>query len=348
MKLFKQIFLFGIVFIGVLFLCEIFIQSAHISSVSSTEFYEDIGRGRRKDLKYLYFNEGFGVGKFNTYRYLGENRSPEKSANSIRVALMGDSYVESFQVFQRDYFGTIAEIILQGNYPNKKIEILNFGRSGFNIGDIYAYQQTFVNTFNPDLILYFISEDDLNVSYSDALRPKTIINNNEIQVDLNFNQKKINSFENTKLLVQNSVIFNMLNNGRKKSNHIPILEILFEKVYYWFKPATEILETNKNEQRKSDLNPIGKKILESLDSNKTIIINKKSTKFSEEFLKLCQTNYLKIIEIEKAFDSLKQSGIEPLEWKVTKKKGHWNPAAHKALGKELAKNLKIEIDSLNK
>ena len=140
---------------------ELFIRMANISMVSSTEFYDDIGRGTRKNLKYLYFNEGFGIGKFNKYRYIGEANPPDKADDIIRIALMGDSYVESFQVFERDYFGNIAESILNKEYLNIDFEFLNFGRSGFDIASIYAYQKIFVENFNPDIILYMISNDDL-------------------------------------------------------------------------------------------------------------------------------------------------------------------------------------------
>ena len=153
MKTIIQVILFCSSFVIVFTLCEVFIRTAHIENVSSTEFYDDIGRGRRKNLEYLYFNEGFGIGTFNEYRYIGEANSPEKQKNTIRVALLGDSYVESFQVFDRHYFGNIAENILKKKYPDKDFEFLNFGRSGFDIKNIYVYHKTFVEKFSPDFVL---------------------------------------------------------------------------------------------------------------------------------------------------------------------------------------------------
>lgn len=44
---------------------------------------------------------------------------------------------------------------------NKKVEVLNFGRSGFDFADMYAYEERIVAPFHPNLVLYFLSEADL-------------------------------------------------------------------------------------------------------------------------------------------------------------------------------------------
>ena len=33
---------------------------------------------------------------------------------------------------------------------------------------------------------------------------------------------------------------------------------------------------------------------------------------------------------------MKENGIDPNEWKVTKKRGHWNKTAHFFIGEEIA------------
>ena len=222
MKTTKQIILFGLSFILTFAVSEVFIRTSNLASVSSTEFYDDIGRGRRKNLNFLRFNEGFGIGKFNQYGYIGEPHSQVKTNNTIRIILMGDSYVEAFQIFRRDYFGEIAKKYLKQQYPKNKIEILNFGRSGFDIADIYAYQKSYAEKFNPDFILYMISNDDLVPKYSDPLRPKTIIKNDSLKISFHFDPQEIEIFEKTKFITQNFAIFNMLNNGRKRAKTTPL------------------------------------------------------------------------------------------------------------------------------
>lgn len=337
MKMIKQILLFGISFISIFILIEIFIRTSNLESVSSTEFYDDIGRGRRKNLNYLYFNEGFGVGKFNEYRYIGESNPLKKSQNTIRIALIGDSFVESFQIFERDYFGEIAENYLRNIYKTKQFEFLNFGRSGFDIADIYAYQKTFVEKFNPDFILYMISNGDLEPKYSDPLRPRTIIENDSLVVSFNFKQQEIESFEKTKFFTQNSSILHMLNNGRKKTKTTPFFAILLDKIYFWFNFQNESTIFN-SEQKVAEykINSVTNKIIESLDTNKIIIVNRDLQELPLKFKELCINSGLNYYDLSKSLNLMKEQGNDPNEWKVTKKSGHWNQKAHKVVGEEIA------------
>jgi hypothetical protein len=333
----KQIFLFGISFISIFILSEIFIRTSHLASVSSTEFYDDIGRGSRKSLNFLYFNEGFGVGKFNEYRYIGGSNPPQRNQNTIRIALIGDSYVESFQIFERDYFGEIAENYLENIYQTKQFEFLNFGRSGFDIADIYAYQKTLLEKFNPDFILYMVSNGDLEPHYSDPLRPRTIIENDSLIISFNFNPQEIEVFEETKFLTQNSSIFHMLNNGRKKTKTTPFFAILLDKIYFWFNPESEsTIFHSEHQKAEYQINSVTKKIIESLDTNKIIIVNRDLEELPWEFQELCSNNGLKYFDLSKKLNSMKEQGIDPNEWKVTKKRGHWNQKAHQTVGKEIA------------
>jgi len=342
MKTIKQIILFSITFILILVLSEVFIRASNLASVSSTEFYDDIGRGKRKNMSYLYFNEGFGIGKFNEYQYIGESNTPEKSKNIIRIALMGDSYVESFHVFERDYFGEIAENYLEKKYPEKQFEFLNFGRGGFDIGDIYAYHKTFVEKFNPDFILYMVSNGDLESKYSDPLRPRTIIKNDSLIISFNFKPREIEVFEKTKFLVQNSSILNMLNNGRKKTKKIPILAILFDKIYFWFNPENESKILHSEQVTAYQINPVTERIIKSLDTNKVIIVNRDLQESPLEFQKLCSENGLKYFDLSEILNLMKAQGNDPNEWNITNKRGHWNQKAHKRIGKEIA----IKLDNM--
>ncbi|HEY9116112.1 MAG TPA: hypothetical protein VIN10_15550, partial [Bacteroidales bacterium] len=278
MKVLKQIALFCIAFLLTMGLSELFIRTSHLASVSYTEFYDDIGRGRRKNLDYLYFNEGFGIGRYNKYRYIGEANPPEKPENVFRVALMGDSYVEAWQVFDRDYFGNIAEKILEEKYPNLHFEFLNFGRSGFDIADMYAYQKNFVESFHPDLILYFLEKPALQPVYSDPLRPSTIIENDSLIISFDFDSTDLKIYQTTNILTQNSSIMNMLNISRKRAIETSVTKILFDKIYFLFnsiEPEPEISDII--------IEPVTEKIVKSLDPANIIIVNRDKHALPEEF-----------------------------------------------------------------
>lgn len=335
----KQGFLFFFSFFAVLAISELFIQTSNLADVSSTEFYDDIGRGRRRDLDYLYFNEGFGIGRFNQFRYIGEPNPPLKGENTVRIALLGDSYVESFQIFQRNYFGEVAEDQLESEFPDKKFEFLNFGRSGFDIGDIYAYQKNFVEKFNPDYIIYMVANADLIPKYSDPLRPKTILRNDSLVISFDFNKNEVKMFKMTKFLTQYSSILNMIHNGRKKTKSTPLFAILLDKVYFWFNSTKNKPNLSKNEVDNFGLNPITKKILSSLDSTKVLIFNRDTTELPQFFKHECLENNIKYFDLSEALIKMKKGGHDPNKWEVTNKIGHWNHAAHRLIGKELARSL---------
>jgi hypothetical protein len=346
MKIVRQLFLFSVAFALTLALCEVFIQVTHLASVSSTDLYDDIGRGRRKNLDYVYFNEGFGVGTFNEYRYIGEANPPEKKPKTIRVVLLGDSYVESFQVFERDYFGNIAERMLEKQYPQYRFEFLNFGRSGFDITNVYAYQKTFAEQFNPDYIFYMVCQDDLDPKYSDPLRPKTVVENDSLQVSFAFSPQEVEMFEKTKFLTQNSTIFNMINNGRKRTEQEPAMSIILEKVYYWFNDIPE----RKEPETPADYQPpvVTQKIVKSLDPSKVIVVNRDKKELAPSFVNLVKGEGLQYLDLSHAFDSSRTRGVDPIEWHVTKKRGHWNLSGHRIVARQLANHVSAMMKESNK
>jgi len=211
-------------------LLDVFIDITGISDKSYNDVYDDIGRGRRAGVEFTIFGEGFSIGSFNQYRYLGPGYGQEKPVNTIRIALLGDSFVEGFQVFDRSHFRRILEEELEDKGLNN-IQILNFGRSGFDIGDMYAYNERFVKTFNPDISLFFISGGDLKPLFNDPLRLKVYHINDSLQIKEDFPPNYIIAFNRLKWLIQNSTIFNMLNNGRKLAMEEGMLKILLDKLY---------------------------------------------------------------------------------------------------------------------
>ena len=136
----KNLFLFGTTSLIILFVLDLFVQASFIETKSPTDFDETYGRCRKKNMDYVFFNEGFSMGRFNEGRYVNSYYPPEKPDNVIRIAALGDSYVEGFQVFERNHFLKLTE-----NELNRKLEdsiqVLNFGRSGFDFGDMYAYYE---------------------------------------------------------------------------------------------------------------------------------------------------------------------------------------------------------------
>lgn len=335
----KQLLLFSITSIIIFLFCEVFIRLAHIAPVSSTEFYYDIGRGLRKNQTYLSFNEGLGILRFNQYRYIGEDNPPNKAKNTIRVALVGDSYVASFQVFERHYFGNVAENILRKKYPKYNFELLNFGANGNDIGDLYAYYELLINKFEPDFTLFMLSNVDLDIRNQDPLAPKPILKGDSLIVSTRFNKSEIERYNSTKILTQNSSVFMMLSNCITKAKSTPISSILFSKFYTFFHP-TDLANIDKRESMDEySLDPLVGRIVKDLDKEVVIFVNRDIKALPNKFQNLCVESGFRYWDLSQSLNEMKISGDNPVEWKITGKRGHWNHSAHKMVGKFIATNI---------
>lgn len=325
-----------------LVVCELFIRASHLGSVSINNFYEDIGIGYRKNHTYVYFNEGFGIGKVNENRFLGNTIPKIKEKETTRFILLGDSYIESFQILQRNYFGRYLEKNLKNKHPNKKFEVLNFGRSGFDITDMYTYQKVLAESFKPNYILYFISKDDLEPSISNPYRPELVSGSDRLKITFNYNEKAINNYKKVNFLTRHSSLINMANSVRKNLNHEHIGAILFDKFYIIHENKTDNVYPDKIIEK--PLKPIVYEIFEELDSNKVIIVNRDKEKLPEVFVNLCIEKGFKIIDLSNLLLQLEAKGKNPNYWGVTGEMGHWNTNAHKEIGLGLATKIGMMVE----
>jgi len=343
MRHFRNIFLFGLGFFVTFLLLEIYISQTYIVNRSLNDVYQDIGRGRRANLFYVMFNEGFSIGRFNKYRYMGPGYPKQKGENTIRIALLGDSFVEGFQVFDRNHFRYILENELSKKL-NKKVEVLNFGRSGFDIGDMYAYNQTFIKEFNPDFSLYFVSNHDLMPQFSDPLRMKVRIEKDSLLIVKGYPEGYIKLFNKTKYLVQYSAIFNMLNNGQKLIKRNEHLQIIFDKFY-------PVAHNNENENigYNNDstfyLPKITSRIVKGFDPSMDVIINRDLYPLPPNLVALINDYNIQYIDTRDTLIHIQANGIDPYYWKATNKRGHWNHEAHIAVGQYIALKLYEIINS---
>lgn len=102
--------------------------------------------------------EGYSRETFNSLGMRDRERTMAKPPDTFRVAILGDSMVESVQVPLEQSFCALTEAKLNreiestGLAEGKKIEILNFGVSAYNLGQVYLAMQD-VMKFQPDVIL---------------------------------------------------------------------------------------------------------------------------------------------------------------------------------------------------
>lgn len=325
-----------------LFALEIFVQTAQIEGPSSSDFDTIIGRKRRGNMFFTRFNEGFSMGVYNKDAYLGPAYSPEKPSGTIRLAVLGDSYVESFQLFRRDQFHSILEKELS-KVLDMNVEVLNFGRSGFDLADMYAYQQRLVYRFQPDYFLYFLSEADLLCIQTDPLIPKVVekpdslIVTNEL-MPIGY----LNIFNRTKIFTQNSSLLNMVNNCRKLVLAGKFWPKMLDK-FYWSSKSPQGVHIRTTDE----VPELALKIVDNLPEN-VIIVNKGFADFPQSFRSAVKEKDLMMIDLHDTLSILEKNGINPNFWSVTNTSGHWNYEAHQAIGYFLSNKIEIHIRSKKK
>lgn len=340
MKYLKQFFGFTIGFLITLALLELFIQLAEVNALNNEKQDKLLGSRLNPSSNFLYFNEGFSVGKVNEYGYYGPSYPRTKDANVERIALIGDSYVEGVQVFERNHFRNKLENLLnQVNNSSNSYQVLNFGRSGFNLNDAYCYYENFVKQFNPTVKLIFVSPGDLVNRGPIASRPYALLQNEDIVIDYGFSKSEKYKFkESTAAFRGKSVILGYLVKTLELIRTDNYKYILFGK----FSSIGEGTERKtKKEKKKEILSYITKKIILKLRNQDFIFVVHTETTINDydylvkDFLEFSKDNKVKVINLSPLFESLKTNTINYNYWPVTNKKGHFNQRGHNEIAKFL-------------
>ncbi len=116
-----------------------------------------------------------------------------KPENTLRIAILGDSFAEAVQVPIEKTFWSIIEGKLTkcDSIPNRKVEAINFGVHGYGTLQELLTLRHQVWDYNPDIILlaFFVGNDIINNSkkleYS-QYRPFFVYENGELVVDMSF------------------------------------------------------------------------------------------------------------------------------------------------------------------
>src|ERR1700679_749440 len=96
--------------------------------------------------------EGFGSFKYNSFGMQNDEVTLAKPPGVLRIAVLGDSYVEAAQVDrQSNYCSLLASDLSQR--LKRKVEVLNFGVENYSIAQDYLRYQELAKKFAPDLVI---------------------------------------------------------------------------------------------------------------------------------------------------------------------------------------------------
>jgi hypothetical protein len=139
--------------------------------------------------------EGRAYIQINRFGFRHGDRGPEKPPGTFRVAVLGDSYIEAFQVPDDQTLCHVVERELVGceALTGRKIEVLNFGVSGYGTAQQLRMLQHYVWDYEPDLVvLAFFPGNDLRNNSADLepyqVRPFYRLQEGRLELDDSFRQ----------------------------------------------------------------------------------------------------------------------------------------------------------------
>jgi hypothetical protein len=161
-----------------LLITEVVLRSTHAFGARLSWSEPDASIGFRYTPNRSYWNYAENdhpiTGRMNSFGWRDQERSLEKPPGAYRVAFLGDSFVEAFQVESDSTFLALAEDELTSRL-DMPVEIMNFGRSGATQTEEFLVLQSDVTRFSPDLVaVLFNPGNDIREVASDTdgpLRP---------------------------------------------------------------------------------------------------------------------------------------------------------------------------------
>jgi hypothetical protein len=337
MKVFLKILWFTIAFLAALIFMEVFLQLASVESIAKTEIDPERGKILKPDQYSVYFNEGFYAGKPNLHGFYGPDFSIEKKDGVFRIALAGDSYIAGTQLFDRFHFRSLLEnrlSVISGH----KIEVLNFGRAGFDFDDSYCLYKLFIQKFSPDVTLFFVAPKDFENDNKDPLLPSCRTDSiGKIEILTGFeNKKQYRQYKKLEFIAGKSALIKMLSNCKKYFDKGESVNIVFDKLAFLFKQE-KMSPDEDNVSQSFELSILNRKIFEDLSGKKAVMICRKE--LPKEVLVSLKDNSIDSYELFKELEKLGDEGTDPYYWKITGKRGHWNHAAHKRVSEYLSEIL---------
>jgi lysophospholipase L1-like esterase len=130
---------------------------------------EYCGTRLRPGFQAWFTEEGRAFVRINSAGFRDRERSLPKPANTVRIAVLGDSYAEALQVpLERTFWHLLEEeLTRRKTFGARRVEVLNFGVSGYGTAQELQVLRHYVLPYAPDVVLlaFFAGNDVRNNSY---------------------------------------------------------------------------------------------------------------------------------------------------------------------------------------
>jgi hypothetical protein len=197
MKTRINIALFLISSICALLLLEILLRAMDFSYPSFYRVNEKTWTEHYPNAEGWQRSEGEAYIKINKNGIRGPLHSKIKPANTIRIAVLGDSFTEAFQVpIVKTFWGILErELNKCKKFEGKTVEVISFGVSGYGTAQELITLREKAYLYDPDIVLLAIfTGNDINNNYAaldqGEIRPYYLYENGELILDNSFRQLK--------------------------------------------------------------------------------------------------------------------------------------------------------------
>lgn len=208
-KLSQKLLLILISVGGGIAIAEIALALVGFSHVSLITYDERRGFAPRPGAKGWYTYEGKSYVEINKHGLRDRNHALAKPEDTVRIAVLGDSFTEAWQVPVTETFWSIMEKELANctTFANQEVEVINFGVSNYGTAQQLLTLRHKVWQYQPDIVVLamFTGNDIINNSKQlekDPMRPFFVYQEGELVLDNSF--RKLPSYQKEKSLLWRS------------------------------------------------------------------------------------------------------------------------------------------------
>ncbi|MGK7902527.1 MAG: SGNH/GDSL hydrolase family protein [Hormoscilla sp.] len=191
-----------------------------------------------------YSEEGEAYVRINSDGWRDRERSHVKPENTLRIAILGDSFTEAREVPLENTFASVTERELRGckALAGRKVEALNFGVNGYGTAQELITLRRHVWDYSPDIVLLaaFLGNDIRNNSRSLALarfaeKPYFVYRDGQLVANYSF---RTVSWKARTLVINNPLLDFFKNNSR-----------VFQVVYKNIRNSIRYIRKKQKEQQ---------------------------------------------------------------------------------------------------
>jgi hypothetical protein len=336
MRKIKSIAIFSLTFLAVVVFFEFFLSLCGILQ-PIVRIDPDKGERYRPDLtcSSLFVSEGFGLAKTNSEGWFGHDFK-DMGKDDLSVAVIGNSFVASRQVFYRQNFLSLAEKktneILSYKKNPKTVSLFNFGKEDLPINELLFVKEDLDKLNHPDHFLILLNEGTFNL-VSRRYVARYEFENGTFKVDTSFKQTPfVKNYQSFELFTKSSVLFL----AHRVQGQLPdIWEIFFDKFYI---SSEKESAAEENHTTIADLSDSDIACVKELSKDKRVIflLNFDPAVTGKIKSLIGESPY---INIQPVLSDLKQRGIDPNYWEIPDKSGHFNLVGHKVVADEITKKM---------